>query len=82
MEKKKVKNKKRTKASFKQSTVKSDKISAYKYDSKPGVLQKDSVSGAPENSADTTLKRLMRADVFRSNNQTVKGSNSNPRRYK
>jgi hypothetical protein len=82
MEKKKVKKKKRSKAGFVQSTTHSDKISDYKYDSKPGVLMKDKVSGAKENPADVTLKRMMQGDVFRSAETTVKGSNSNKRRYK
>lgn len=74
--KKKVKN--RVGASFKQTTVKSDKLSAYKYDSKPSTLM--STSTAKEGTADRELKRMVGADVFRSSPNAIKKSNSNPRR--
>jgi hypothetical protein len=81
MKQKKKKMKNRTGGNFKQNTVKSDKIKDYRYDSKPGVIMKDSVQGAKENTADVTLKRMMRGDVFRSAEKTIKQSNSNKRRY-
>lgn len=69
---------KRSSASFKQTTVKSDKISAYKYDSKPSTIMSSSAS--PESSADRELKRMMSKEVFRSDPKAIKRTNSNPRR--
>lgn len=77
---KKKKMKKRAGASFKNSQVHSDKLSAYKYDSKPSNLMK--TNAATPGRADTELKRMVGGDVFRSASQTVKQSNSNPRRNK
>jgi len=74
----KKKSANRAKASLKQVQVHSDKLSAYQYDSRPGVLQKAST----ESLADRTLKDLMTTRVFKSNPKTIKEENSNARRYK
>lgn len=79
MKKKKSKVSKRSSANFRQSTVKSDKISDFRYDSKPAVLQSSSVS--KESPADRELKNLMSKRVFRSDPGAVSRSNSNKRRY-
>ena len=70
----------RAKASPKQSRVHSDKMGAYGYDKKPGVLMKDTPADR-ENRADMALKNLMRTKVFPSAAETIKQSNSNKRRY-
>lgn len=77
---KKRKNSKRSSASFKQSTKHSDKLSAYKESSLPGTIMKSSASSPSR--ADTELKRLMDKDVFRSDKNAIKKTNSNPRRYR
>lgn len=78
MKKRKKMGKSRTGVSVKERIGSMDK---FKYDSKPSVLMKDSVEGGAS-IADRELKRLVRADVFRSSGQTVKQSNSNKRRYR
>lgn len=80
--KKTIKKKKaasRSSASYKNRNVKSEKISDYKYDSKPSVIMSDKTSN--EGHADRALKDLVRGNVFKSNPQTVKQTNSNKRRY-
>jgi len=61
---KKNKGAKRSSASYKNSRVKSEKISDYKYDQKPSVIMKDSAPN--ENTADRELKLMMRNEGFRS----------------
>lgn len=71
---------KRSSGNFKKSQVHSSKLTDYRYDDKPSTIM--STSTKQESPADRELRRLVSADVFRSNPKTVKQSNSNPRRYK
>lgn len=58
-----------------------DSMDDYKYDSKPSVLL-DEVAQDGQSIADRELKRMVRADVFRSSEETIKQTNSHKRRYK
>ncbi len=73
---------KKSKASFSNARVKSDKMSAYKYDEKPSNIMKTSTDDGKMSRADTELKRMVGGDVFRSASKTVKQTNSNPRRVR
>lgn len=56
-------------------------LDSFKIGELPGTLLKaDAEDG--QSLADRELKRLVRADVFRSSKETIKDSNSNPRRNK
>lgn len=70
---------KRSKASFRNDQVHSDKMGSYKYDSKPGTIMSDST--AKEGNADRELKNLMTKKVFQSDKTAISKTNSNKRRY-
>ena len=69
----------RDKATFVRNRTHSDKMSDYKYDESPSVLQKGNPDG---NSADKALNDLLTTDVFKSSPKNIKDTNSNPRRYR
>jgi len=70
---------KRSKASFVQRNVHSDKLSAYKQDSMGSELMSTSVQ--KESPADRELSRLVSKEVFRSQPSAIKSTNTNKRRY-
>ncbi len=76
---KKKKGSKRSGASFKTEQVHSDKLGAYKYDSKPGTIMSSSTS--KEGMADRELKNLMTKRVFQSDKEAISKTNTNKRRY-
>lgn len=61
--------------------VKRDGMDHFKYDEAPSVLLKAEAEDG-QSLADRELKRMVRADVFRSAKETIKQTNSNNRRYK
>ena len=70
---------KRSKAGFTNPQVHSDKMEAYKYDSKPSTIMSSSVD--KEGMADRELKNLMSKRVFQSDKEAISRTNTNKRRY-
>jgi len=70
---------KRSKASFVQNNIHSDKLSAYKQDSMGSEIMKTAVQ--KESAADRELSRLVSKEVFRSEPNAIKNTNTNKRRY-